>query len=249
MLRERLLAPEPAECSERSLDAPTEHSNIGSNTIGTFGSLVLCYNTLVGPGMLELPHVVQKGGILPVLAALGGVCVISSFGVTMFCDVMARIPDDRSVSGTSLPDVGPERSAGSSAGSSAHGSGKAVRRLLRRAGDPAPRSVALSPRGRLARPAVHLGLGAAAAVVGERARRVRGAARVLGRVRVRPRPPLLQGHAAPLLRVEHGAVHRVDRRDRAGDAPPSASPHAPAVVPPCSADALASCFGASRPTL
>ena len=64
----------------------------GGRTISFFGSFILAYNQLVGPGLLELPRVFKNAGWLPTTAALAGTCLVSSLAVTLLCDVMARIP-------------------------------------------------------------------------------------------------------------------------------------------------------------
>ena len=85
MLREKLL---PS-------DAPADESSSGSDRprgIGKFASFVICYNTLLGPGVVSIPATFQRAGWLPSIAAFVFVCVVSSFAVTLLCDVMVRIP-------------------------------------------------------------------------------------------------------------------------------------------------------------
>ena len=77
--------PEHASLSTRVLD------HFGGRTIGVFGSFILSFNQLVGPGLLEIPKVFKMGGWLPVIASLTITCVISTLGVTLLCDVMVRI--------------------------------------------------------------------------------------------------------------------------------------------------------------
>ena len=64
---------------------------VGGRSIGVVGSFALCFNTLVGPGVLELPRVYQKAGWLPVTCTLCAVAVCSGFALTLFCDVVVRL--------------------------------------------------------------------------------------------------------------------------------------------------------------
>ena len=84
-LHESLL--EPSSPSRRQDKAST-----GGHTIGALGSFMLCMNSLVGPGLVQLPRVVQRAGWLPVTCALSFVSVVSALTVTLFCDVLARMP-------------------------------------------------------------------------------------------------------------------------------------------------------------
>lgn len=63
--------------------------------IGNFASFVLCYNTLLGPGLLGLPTTFQKAGWLASSLTLIVVCLISSLAATLLCDVMERIPPNQ----------------------------------------------------------------------------------------------------------------------------------------------------------
>ena len=54
----------------------------GGRTISFFGSFILAYNQLVGPGLLELPRVFKNAGWLPTTAALAGTCLVSSLAAT-----------------------------------------------------------------------------------------------------------------------------------------------------------------------
>lgn len=76
----------------------------GVRGIGAFGSVVLCFNTLLGPGLLQLPATYQRAGWLPATAALACVCLASGLAANFLCDVMARIPPGAKLpSGEPLP--------------------------------------------------------------------------------------------------------------------------------------------------
>lgn len=88
--------PLPVRLKESLLDevGTTRQSKegTGGQNIGRFGSVVLVMNTLVGPGLLQLPRVLQKAGWVPVTCSITLVSLVSALTVTLFCDVLARVP-------------------------------------------------------------------------------------------------------------------------------------------------------------
>jgi hypothetical protein len=63
-----------------------------TQTIGPFASFALIVNNTAGPGLMSLPLLFQKAGIVPVTACIILTCVCSSINGTMLSEVLASIP-------------------------------------------------------------------------------------------------------------------------------------------------------------
>ena len=79
-----------------SADAPPEEGRspapFGGKSIGFVASIALTVNNMSGAGMLSFPQLFQRAGLLPSLAALALVCVLSTLFATMLSDTIARVP-------------------------------------------------------------------------------------------------------------------------------------------------------------
>ena len=74
---------------------PTEGrspARFGGKSIGFMASIALTVNNISGAGMLSFPQMFQRAGLLPSLAALALVCVLSTLFATMLSDTIARVP-------------------------------------------------------------------------------------------------------------------------------------------------------------
>ena len=61
-------------------------------TIGCWGSFVLLANNIAGPGLVTLPVVFQKAGIIPTVTCIMVMCICSSFSGALMSEVIQRLP-------------------------------------------------------------------------------------------------------------------------------------------------------------
>ena len=85
-----LLVAQPDEQS-----TPDRKGTFGGKGIGFIASIALTVNNISGAGMLEFPQMFQRAGLIPSLASLALVCVISTLFATTLADTVARIPHNK----------------------------------------------------------------------------------------------------------------------------------------------------------
>jgi hypothetical protein len=63
-----------------------------SGSIGWLGSISIAVNSLTGPAMLNLPATFQKSGLIPTLATLVFVCVLSALCSLHMANTISKVP-------------------------------------------------------------------------------------------------------------------------------------------------------------
>lgn len=90
------LLPRPASSgsvkSDDEMFAESHGMEDPKKTIGPFASFALITNNTSGPGMMSLPLLFQKAGIVPVVGCIVLMCICSSINGTMLSEVIASIP-------------------------------------------------------------------------------------------------------------------------------------------------------------
>ena len=75
--------------------SPERKGTFGGKGIGFLASIALTVNNISGAGMLEFPQMFQRAGLVPSVASLVLVCIISTLFATTLADTVARIPHNK----------------------------------------------------------------------------------------------------------------------------------------------------------